>query len=136
MTNTQQFSKALNIGLWVSQGLLAAVFLMAGATKATKSIAELAPMMPWVNEMPAFMVRFIGISEIAGAIGLILPSVLRIMPRLTGFAGIGLGVIMVLAGGHHAMVGEFNVVGVNVVLLLLALFVAWGRLVRQPIAAK
>lgn len=136
MKNTQQPSKALNIGLWASQGLLAAVFLMAGATKATKSIEELAPMMPWVNEMPAYMVRFIGLSEIAGAIGLILPSVLRIMPRLTGFAGIGLSVIMGLASGHHAMAGEFNVVGANLALLLLSLFVAWGRLARLPIAAK
>lgn len=136
MKNAQQPSKALNIALWGTQGLLAALFLMAGVTKVVKPIEELAPMMPWVLDMPAFMVRFIGISEMAGALGLILPAALRIMPRLTGFAGIGLGVIMLLASGHHAMAGEFPNIGANMVLLSLALFVAWGRLIRLPIQPK
>ncbi len=66
---TTQKTSALNISLWVAQVLLAAMFLMAGVMP----IAELGQSMPWVNDMSAGLVRFIGISELLGGIGLLLP---------------------------------------------------------------
>lgn len=129
-------SKGLHVGLWVAQGLLAAMFLLSGSMKLTAPIADLMSKMSWVSADMTWLPRFIGASEVAGALGLILPSALRIQPKLTVAAAVGLLVVMVLAAGTHAMKGEYGVIGVNVVLGGLAAFVAWGRLNKAPIAAK
>ena len=83
-------NKTLNIALWVAQALLAAMFLMAGAMKSTQPIEELGKSMTWVNDFSAGMVRFIGISELLGGIGLLLPALLRIKPFFTPLAALGL----------------------------------------------
>lgn len=134
--STTSNSKGLNIALWITQVLLAAMYLMAGSTKLFQPIAEIAKMLPWVNESNAGLVRFIGLSELLGGIGLILPSLLRIQPRLTPLAAIGLAVIQVLATGFHISRGETSVIGVNILFMALAVFVAWGRTKKVPIAAK
>ncbi len=77
MTNSNS-SKWMNISLWVVQGLLAVMFLMAGANKLFQSIPELSKMLPWVTQVPEGLVRFIGFSELLGGIGLLLPAILRI----------------------------------------------------------
>src|SRR6478735_8762942 len=125
MSNTSK-PKALNISLWVAQIALAAMFLMAGIMKTTTPIEELGAKMPWVKEFPN-LVRFIGISELLGGIGLILPSLLRIKPILTPLAAMGIVIIMILAALYHAKMGEFGSIGFTVVIALLAAFVAWGR---------
>ncbi len=129
-------SKALNISLWVAQVILALMFIMAGAMKSTQPIEELGKSLPWVNEVSAGLVRFIGISELLGGIGILLPSILRIKPILTPLAAAGLAVVMVLAFVYHIAKGEYNVLGMNIILASIALFVAWGRYKKQPIAAK
>lgn len=121
-------SKGMNIGLWIVQVLLALLFLMAGGMKATAPLEELAKNMPWVAGAPSWLPRFVGISEVLGAIGLIAPAATGIAPKLTGAAGAGLALVMVLAIGMHGMGGEFGVIPVNLVLGGLAAFVAWGRL--------
>lgn len=128
-------NKGLNIALWVAQGLLAAMFLMAGFMKTTTPIAELGASMPWVNELPN-LVRFIGISELLAGIGLLLPSILRIQPKLTPLAALGIVAIMVLAAIFHATRGEYSAIGMNVVFGAIAGFVAWGRTNKVPISAK
>ncbi|MFY0654661.1 MAG: DoxX family protein [Cyclobacteriaceae bacterium] len=128
-------SKGLNIALWVAQGLLAAAFLMAGFMKITTPIDELAANgMSFVNVFSEGMVRFIGVSEVLGGIGLILPALLRIKPVLTPIAAIGLAVVMVLAAIYHISVGEPPVP--NIILLALASFVGWGRIKKAPIQPK
>ncbi len=136
MTNQKTPSKALNISLWIAQGILAAMFLMAGAMKSTQPIEQLATSLPWVADAPVALVRFIGISELLGAIGLILPSVLRIQPKLTIWAAIGIATIMLFALIFHASKGEFSAIGMNVVLGLIAVFVAWGRAKKVSIKPK
>lgn len=136
MTDQQSPSKALNISLWVAQSLLAAMFLMAGIMKSTQPINELALSLPWVAEAPAALVRFIGISELLGGIGLILPSALRIMPKLTVYAAIGIAIIMVFALAFHVYLNEYSVIGMNVIIGAIALFIAWGRCKKAPIQAK
>ncbi len=126
--------KGLHIGLWVVQVLLALAFGMAGVMKMTTPIADLAAQMAWTGELPG-LVRFIGVSEFLGAIGLILPSALRIQPKLTGFAAIGLVVVMILAAAFHTSRGEPGL-PVNLVLGAMAAFVAWGRLRAAPIASR
>ena len=136
-TNPVQTSKGWTIGLWVAQILLAAMFLMAGATKLMSGSAELVAMgMGWAENAPFLLIKFIGLAEVAGALGLILPAATRIMPNLTKLAAAGLAVIMVLAAGLHITRGEFEVVPVNVILFALAAFVIWGRTNKAPIAPR
>ena len=128
-------SKGLNISLWVAQGLLAAAFGMAGFMKISSPIEQLAQSgMSFVNEYSAGMVRFIGISELLGAIGLILPAALRIKPILTPLAAVGIAIIMMLATGYHITHSEPFAPTIG--FLLLAVFVAWGRYKTAPIQAK
>jgi len=120
--------RRLSIALWISQVLLAVMFGMAGFMKATQPIDQLSAMLPFAAQVPEPLVRFIGASELAGAIGLILPAALGILPLLTPLAASGLVVVMVLAAGFHISRGEFSHVPVNFVLGSLAAFIAWGRL--------
>lgn len=128
-------SKGLHIGLWIAQGLLAAAFGMAGIMKLTMSTEELlAKGMGFVREYGVGTIRFIGISEVLGALGLILPAALRIKPILTPMSAVGIAIIMVLATSYHISHSEPFIT--TIVLLALALFVAWGRLKKTPIRAK
>ncbi len=131
----QKKSKALHISLWVAQSLLAAVFAMAGFMKIFSSIEQMAQNgMGFVNEYSEGMVRFIGVSEVLGAIGLILPAAFRIKPILTPLAAVGAAIIMVLATSYHISHGEPFLA--TVIFFLLAAFVVWGRFKKEPISAK
>ncbi len=129
--------KGWNIGLWVAQTLLAAIYVMAGFMKLTQSIdALVASGMGYAGDYPELLTRFIGTAEVLGAIGIILPALTRIMPRLTPLAALGFSVIQVLAMGLHIMRGEFAVLPINLILLALSLFVLWGRTRKAPIAPR
>jgi uncharacterized membrane protein YphA (DoxX/SURF4 family) len=136
MKQQQQRSKALHIALWVAQVLLAAMFLMSGFMKLAQPIDQLSKMLPWAAQVPEALVRFIGTAEVLGALGLILPSLLRIKPQLTAWAAIGIAVIMLLATFFHISRGENGAIGMNIVIALLAAFIAWGRFRKAPIPAK
>ncbi len=128
-------SKGVHIALWVAQGLLAAAFGMSGLMKLTKPPEELVQAgMSFVAHYDLGTVRLIGIVELLAAIGLILPSALRILPVLTPLAATGLALVMVLATNYHATHGEPFVP--TVVLLALCAFVAWGRYRMAPIQAR
>jgi putative oxidoreductase len=129
-------SKAWNVALWIAQILLAAAFGMAGVMKSTAPITELAEKMVWPGAMPAALVRFIGVSELLGAIGLILPAATRIRPMLTPLAAAGLVVVMLLAAAFHLSRGEAGALPINLTLGALAAFVAWGRFRKAPIRAR
>ena len=128
--------RALGVALWVVQALLALAFAMSGIMKISQPLAALAQKMAWVAAVPGPLVRFIGLSELAGALGLILPSLTRIRPRLTALAAAGLTTIMVLAAAFHLSRGEAPVIKINVILGALAAFVAWGRARKAPIAPR
>ena len=82
---------AINVLLWVVQGLLAALFLFAGGMKLVLPLEALAGPIA----LPGLFMRFIGVAEVAGALGLVLPSLLRIQPRLTPVAAGRLVIIMI-----------------------------------------
>ena len=129
-------NKKLNVGLWVVQVLLALVFVMSGGMKLTAPVVDLvAQGMTWA-EGREWLPRFIGASEFLGALGLIIPAATRIMPKLTGFAAVGLLTVMVLALGTHVAMGDLAHAPPSVVLGALAAFVAWGRLKAAPIAPR
>ena len=117
----------MNLGLWIVQLLVGAAFAMAGVMKSTRPISELAARMPWVREVSPATVRFIGVSELLGGIGLILPWATGIARFLTPLAAVGLVVVMLLAAVYHARRQEWAGIGINAVLGGLAAFVALGR---------
>jgi hypothetical protein len=125
----------MNAVLWVVQGLLAAAFLAAGLMKSTRPIEALSKQMSWVKSVPPGFVRFIGVAELLGAIGLILPMLTNILPWLTVAAGGGLAIVMVGAAGVHLSRGEGSHVPGNVVLLILAVLVVVGRIAIAPAVA-
>ena len=126
MKNTS--SKRLHKTLWYIQIILAAMFLLAGGMKTFAPIDQLAQQMPWAGAVPAGLVRFIGITQLLGAVGLILPSMLRIVPVLTVWAAAGLVITMTLAFVYHVVNQEMDSIVPNIVIGILAGFVAWGRI--------
>lgn len=120
-------SKALNVTLWIVQVLLALAFGMAGVMKSTQPLDALGQNMAWVRDVPPAMVRFIGISELAGAVGVLLPWLTGVKRSLTPLAAAGLVVIMVLAAAFHISRGELGALPFNAILGGMAAFVAWGR---------
>ena len=116
----------MNTALWVAQGLLAVIFLGAGSMKVF-AFDRFAEQMDWAHEMGRQKVRGIGLAEIAGALGLVLPMALGIAELLTPLAALGLAVVMALATAFHFRRGEMADVARNVVILALVAFVAWGR---------
>ncbi|MEC0372226.1 DoxX family protein [Paenibacillus chibensis] len=116
----------MNIALWIVQGLLALMFIFAGSTKALQYEKAKASL-PWVKDYSRGYVAVIGISELLGGLGLVLPQATGIWPILTPVAALALGVIMILAAAFHAKRREYQGIGMNIVLLVLAVFVAIGR---------
>ena len=129
-------SKALHLGLWVVQGLLGALFLAVGAMKATQPIAVLVDTLGWPAAVPAALVRVIGVAELLGALGLILPAATRVKPMLTPLAGVGLAMVLLLATIFHISRGELGALPIPLVLGGLAAFIAWGRAAKAPIAPR
>ena len=117
----------MNIAIWVIQGILALMFGMAGVMKSTQAKEKLEPKMPWMKEYSAGMVKFVGVSELLGAIGLIVPLATGIVPILTPLAAVGLALIMVLAMAYHMPKGEYKETAINAVLLILCAAVAYFR---------
>jgi hypothetical protein len=118
----------VNIVLWGIAGLLAATFVYAGGTKVLQSREKLvAAGLGWYEYWPPLAIKAIGALEVLAAIGMILPAVTGIAPILVPFAATGLVAMMLGAMVVHARRGEFAWLAPNVVLLILAAVVAWGR---------
>ena len=120
----------MNIALWIAQGLLALVFLTSGIAKSSMGKERLiASGQTGVAPFPLPFIRVIGAAEILGAIGLILPEAIRVVPVLTPAAAAGLALIMVGAAFSHWSLGERKqALAVNLVLFLISVFVVVGRL--------
>lgn len=128
--------KALHVSLWIAQMILAAMFGMVGWLKASTPLDLLMKGMPLLADLPGWLIRFIGLSELAGALGMLLPALTRIQPKLTALAGVALAIVMALAVAFHLLRGEAFAIGVPSVLGALAAFVAWGRYTGAPIAPR
>jgi DoxX-like family len=113
----------LTYALWIVQGLLAAVFLVAGGAKLVLPLDKMAGPVA----LPGWFLRFLGVAEVLGALGLILPGLLRIRPGLTPLGAAGLVIIMIGATVITWASGMVVVALMNVVVGLLAAFVAYGR---------
>ena len=126
----------MKVVLWILQVVLAVAFLAAGAMKLTQPLATLAVSLPWTADVPGALVRFIGVAEVLGGLGLVLPAATRILPRLTPIAAAALALDMVLATLFHLARGEAMMAPITLLLVALLAFVAWGRTTRAPIAPR
>jgi uncharacterized membrane protein YphA (DoxX/SURF4 family) len=118
----------MNIVLWVVQVVLSVVFVAAGANHAFNAEkAKTQPGMQWMGAVPKGLLTFIGVVEILGGIGLIVPAATGILPWLTPLAAAGLALAMLLAVGFHLTRREYsNGVG-TLVLGVVAILLAVGR---------
>jgi uncharacterized membrane protein YphA (DoxX/SURF4 family) len=122
----------MNLALWILQTLLALIFLWAGGIKLVLPIEEMTKQVP----LPGLFLRFIALCEVLGAIGLILPGLLRIRPGLTPLAAAGLVIIMIGATVLTLLTGDIAMALIPLVVGILAAFVAYGRWRLAPLSAK
>jgi uncharacterized membrane protein YphA (DoxX/SURF4 family) len=123
----------MNIALWIIQALLAALFLFAGGMKLVMPIEDIIKQMPL--PLPGWFVRFTGVVEVLGGIGLVLPWLLRIKPRLTPLAAAGLVIVMIGATVYTLASGEIASAPMPLIVGILAGFVAYGRWKLTPLRA-
>src|SRR5438309_11477245 len=119
----------MSAALWIVQGLLAAIFLFAGGAKLVLPLDQLTGPVA----LPGLLLRFIGVCEVLGAAGLILPGLLRIRPGLTPLAASGLVVIMIGATMITLVGGDVATALIPLVVGVLAAFVAYGRWRLAPL---
>jgi DoxX-like family len=122
----------MNIVLWIIQVILALLFLLAGGTKLILPIAEMTKDI----HLPGLFLRFLGVAEVLGALGLILPGALRIKPGLTSLAAVGLMIIVIGATVITATNGPIVGAILPFITTLLLAFVAYGRWRIAPSAAR
>ena len=129
-----QASAPWRVALWTAQVLLFVLFGMAGVMKSFVSPQALVGMgITYATQIPYWLLRFIGICEAAGAIGVVLPALTRIRP----LAALGFVTIQILAIGFHVVRGEIaSSAPLNALLLGLSLFVLWGRTKKAPISPR
>jgi hypothetical protein len=96
----------LNVALWVVQGLLAGVFLLTGTTKLVFPREVLEKRMHWAAAWPRWRIKLLGLAEVAGAVGLVVPAAMGVLPVLTPIAALCLAVLMLGAAGTHRRLGE------------------------------
>ena len=127
----------LRIALWTAQGLVGAMFLMGGAMKLSTPLDKLDGMMPWVDQVDPMLVYATGVFDTLGGIGILLPAITRIMPRLTVYAAFGCLALQICAFVFHVSRGEGATLGpMNVALGAFSAFVIWGRSKAVPIAPR
>lgn len=117
----------MTIATWIVTALLALANLFAGGSKAFLPTAQLHTRFPWSESVGTVQTRLIGVAELLGAVGVVLPVLLGIAPILTPIAAVGLALIQLIAIVFHLRRGEGKQVPFNIVLLLLAVFVAVAR---------
>ena len=117
---------SLNLLLWIAQVILAAMLLLAGVMKVFQYERAQASW-PWVKDVTKPFVTSIGIIDLLGGLGVVLPWLTGILPWLTGLAAAGVALMMILASLFHIRRGESSVILFNLVLLALAVFVVYGR---------
>ena len=125
----------MNILLWILQILFGIYFTFIGVMHFIIPPGLPAPM-SWMYELSPTLHFVSGIAEILGGLGLILPSLTRIQPRLTPFAGAGLVMVMVGALIWHLQRGEMQNIYFNIMLALIAAFIAYGRWKLAPIPPR
>lgn len=135
-TTRLQRSKGLDIALWVVQFLLALTFVGTGLWKLATPVPDLAAKMPWMGQVSPGFLRATALLDLAGGLGVLLPSLTRVKPGLAVLAALGCAALMGGAIVFHVSRGEAANTPFNFALAALSLFVAWGRRMRAPIEPR
>jgi hypothetical protein len=125
----------MNIALWAVAGLLALAYVGSGGLKVIMSkekIAAMGPAAGWVEDFRPRSIKAIGVLEVLGGLGLVLPATLGIAPELVPLAALGLAMIMVGAAATRITRHEYKLMLADLGYLALISFVAWGRLGPEP----
>lgn len=123
-------SKTTRVALWIVQVLLCLLFVGTGVWKLATPIPKLAAMIPWAGQVSPAFLRFTAVVDLAGGLGVLLPTVTRIGPRLAVAAAVGCALLQASAVVFHFSRGEAANTPFNFVLIGLSAFVAWGRTVE------
>jgi uncharacterized membrane protein len=123
----------MDTALWIVQILLAVIFLLAGVMQLIVPREKAMERQPYCEDYTQRQLHLIGVVEILGALGLILPAVTGILTWLIPLAAVGLAITMVVAARVHYRRQEYPNIISNVILLLLSLFVAYGRFFVEPL---
>ncbi|MET9252474.1 DoxX family protein [Streptomyces sp. NPDC003717] len=113
------------VAYWIVAALLALFYLYSGGRKVAQDADALRPMMGWVDSFPLALVKAVGLLEVLGALGLVLPPLTGVAVGLAVAAAVGLALLQVGAMALHLSRGEVKETGLNVVLLVLAAVAAW-----------
>ncbi len=127
MTSTNTPSKTLHYSLWTAQVLLSTSLLWAAGMKLFQPIEKLSAMWPWTGQVSPALVTLTGLVDLLAALGLVLPMLFSIRPKLTGITALGMILLMICATVFHVLRGEVSLIGANIVFAALAVFIAWGR---------
>ncbi|SFW52693.1 DoxX family protein [Chitinophaga sancti] len=112
--------KVLNPLLWILQVVLAILFIYSGYLKLFTPIARQAAMYPWTGQVAPVFLRFMGVIDLLGGIGILIP-----FTRI--YAASGIVLLMISAAVFHITRGEASVIGFNIAVAIVAGFIAWGR---------
>jgi hypothetical protein len=126
-TQDVKTSRALRIGLWIAQSLLSVTFVGTAVWKVATPLPTLAAMIPWAGQVSLGFLYFTAGADLAGGLGVLLPSLTRIKPNLAVLAAWGCVALQACAIAFHLSRGEGANTPFNFLLLALSLFVAWGR---------
>jgi hypothetical protein len=125
---------SLNLLLWAVQTLAALALARGGLMMMTVPVPDLAGTLgEWVSAVPVSNVRLLGVTGIMGAFAIWAPSFVRIVPRLAGVAAGGLALVLTIASLVHGVRGEFGPLLLDLALVGMMIFIAWGRLFESPI---
>ena len=125
----------MNIALWILQILFGLYFIAIGVTHFIIPPGLPAPM-AWMYDLSPWLHWFSGIAEILGGLGLILPGIFRIQTRLVPLAASGLALVMVGAVGYHILRGEYQNIVMNLILIAIMAFIAYGRTKLAPLSDR
>jgi len=115
----------MEIAYWIVASLLSLLFAYAGGRKVAQDKERLAPLMNWVDTIPMWLVRTIGVLELLGVVGLLLPPLTGISPGIAAVAAAGFVVSQILATALHLSRGEVRETGLNITLIALAGVAMW-----------
>ena len=128
--------RLLQVAIWAAQVLVFAAFTIFGCMKFFMPVDQLAAMWVWPGQVPAWFLRLMGIIDFAGGVGVLLPALTRIQPRLAVLAALGCVLLQIAAMIFHLSRGEAAALPLNVILLGLSAFILWGRGRRAPITPR
>lgn len=122
--------------LWTLQITVAVILLISGYTKVFLPHEQVAEAAEWTGAYTEIFVRYIGVLDILGGLGLILPGLLNIYPRITGYTALGIAILMVAAMVLHIDRYEFGAIWINIFILIAGVIIAYGRLWHASTTAR